>query len=208
VVNFTVSMPEDLKAEMDKFPDVNWSELTRKNIQNYLQNRKNTFPPLEFALKEVHFTYLDNLMQPSMSVKLEVNNKLDSQLIIDRMLFTVKFVKEHFNPSGEDFKIAEAKEKSSLQGVFKDSSLDYRSLCSGISNINIRLSPPVEVLRRLSDKMQASFWTDISLMAYIQGFENPAIKNLSVKIPIDEWKNEVRESLNNYDSNWSQVHAH
>lgn len=205
MVNFTVSIPEDLKAEMDKFPDVNWSELTRKSIQNYLQNRRNTFPPLEFDLKEVHFTYVDNLMQPSMSVWLKVNNKLDSQLIIDRMLFTVKFVKEHFIPHGEDYRIVEAREKSALQGVFKESSLDYRSLCSSVSNMDIRLSPPVDVLRRLNDKMQATFWIDISLMAYIQGFENPAITNLSVKVPIDEWKNEVRVALNKYDADWNQV---
>ena len=203
MVNFTVSIPEDLKAEMDKFPDVNWSELTRKSVQNYLQNRKNMFPPLEFDLKEVHFTYVDNLMQPSMSVFLKVDNKLDSQLIIDRMLFTVKFVKEHFIPHGEDYRIIEAREKNALQGVFKESSLDYRSLCSGVSNMDIRLSPPVEILRRLNDKMQATFWIDISLWTYIQGFENPAIKNLSVKVPIDEWKNEVRVALIMYDADWN-----
>jgi hypothetical protein len=119
------------------------------------------------------------------------------------MLFTVKFVKEHFIPHGEDYRIIEAREKNALQGVFKESSLDYRSLCSGVSNMDIRLSPPVEILRRLNDKMQATFWIDISLWTYIQGFENPAIKNLSVKVPIDEWKNEVRVALIMYDADWN-----
>ena len=208
MVNFTVSIPEDLKAEMDKFPDVNWSELTRKSIQNYLQNRKNMFPPLEFDLKEVHFAYSHDLMQPSMSVSLKVTKSSDSQLIIDRMLFTVKFVKEHFIPHGEDYKVVEARERRALVGVFKESLLNYDYIIKSVSDVQVHLSPRIDLLRHLNDNIKSTFWVDAFLMAYVQGFEQPAIKNLSIKIPIDEWKNDVMALLNNYDVDWNQVHAH
>lgn len=33
MVNITLAMPEDLKKEMDKFPEINWSALVREAIK-------------------------------------------------------------------------------------------------------------------------------------------------------------------------------
>lgn len=205
MVNFTVSLPEELKAEMDKFPDINWSEQIRKNIQSFLLYKRNQFPPLEFELAELFFTYANDLMQPLMVICLKVTKKmLDSQLIIDRMLFTVKFVKEHFIPHGEDYRVVEAREKKALQGIFRENLLQYTYIIKSDSDVKIPLSPPVDLFRRLNVKMQATFWVDISLTAYVQGFEHPAIKNLSIKVPIDEWKSQANSVLSSYDSDWNQ----
>jgi hypothetical protein len=203
-VNFTVSIPEELKTEMEKYPDVNWSNLIRKNIQNYLQNRRNTFPPLEFELKEVHLAYSNELMQPLMILDLKVAKSLDSQIIIDRISFNVKFVKEHFVQHGEDYLVVAARDKKALAGVFKEVLLDYLHIIKSVSDVKMSLSPSVDMLRRLNDNIHASFWVDISITAYAQGFEYPAIKNLTIKVPIDEWKNELTNALNSYDKDWIQ----
>ena len=190
MVNFTVTLPEDLKAEMDKFPDVNWSELTRKSIQNYLQNRKNWFPPVEFELKEVHLRYEDDLKKPSMFLFLKATNKLDSQLIIDRILFKVEFDKEYG--------------RAKLEGAFADQSLEYRPILSGESKITISFYPQADMLRRLSDKMEKTFWIYVTLTVYVQGYASPQTKVVETKVPIDEWKNEVTTALNSYDADWNQ----
>lgn len=204
MVNFTLSIPEDLKKEMDKYPDVNWSELTRKSILNYIQNRDKTFPPIEFQLKEVHFAYAEDLMQPLMTVILKVSKKSsETQLIIDRMLVTVKFLTEHFVPHGEECKVIMAKEKEALKGVFKENLLDYRYIIKDVyDDFQITLAPPSDLLRRLSDKIQATFWIDIAIGVFIQGFEYSTTQNLSIKVPIDEWKKQVTSILNNYDADW------
>jgi hypothetical protein len=205
MVNFTVSLPEELKAEMDKFPDVNWSELTRKSIQNYLRNKSHIFSPLEFELTDVRFTYSHDLMQPLMVVYLKVTkNSLDSQLTIDRMLFTVKFVKEHFVPHGEDYRTVKAKENEALKGAFADSLLYHTHIIKSEDDLEIPLSLPIAVLRRVRDKIQATFWIDITMTAYVQGFEHSPSKNLSIKVPIDEWQTQLNSVLSNYDADWNQ----
>jgi hypothetical protein len=205
MVNFTVSLPEELKAEMDKFPDVNWSELTRKSIQNYLRNRASIEPPLEFTLEKVDFILTDNLVwtfgvgnirkistqhsyigeyfvKPTMLVSLGILNKLDSQLIIDRILFYVRF--------------AEAKFQENFLNYIKISPGD-----SGSNSVYIPLSPPVDMLKRSSDKIQG---IDILLIAYVQGFAAPVIKGLSISVPINDWKNQVKSVLAKYNADWNQ----
>lgn len=194
MVNFTVSIPEDLKAEMDKFPDVNWSELTRKSIQIYLQSKKNPFPSLEFEMKEAHIGYEHDLKRPSMSLSLKVTNKFDSELVIDRILFKVEFDKEYG--------------RGKLEGAFTGQFLEYQSVRGqGESNIKITFYPEVDMLRRLSEKLEATFWVYVTLTVFVQGFMWPQIKVVPTKVPIDEWKNEVRAALNIYDADWNQVHT-
>lgn len=194
MVNFTVSIPEDLKTEMDKYSDVNWSEVTRKSIQAYLLNRKNSFPPLDFEIKEIHVRYDHDLMRPSMSLSFKATNKLDSELIIDRILFKVEFDKEYG--------------RGKLEGAFTGQFLEYQSIIGqGDSNIKITFNPEVDMLRRLSDKMDATFWVYATLTVYVQGFTSPQIKVPPLKVPIDEWKKEVKSALNSYDGDWNKAHT-
>ncbi len=192
MVNFTVSISEDLKAEMDKFPDVNWSELTRKSIQVYLQSRKNPFPPLEFEMKEAHMVYDDDLRRPLMSVLLKGTSKLDSELVIDRILFKVEFNKEYG--------------RGKLEGAFTGQFLEYQSVRGqGESNIKITFYPEVDMLRCLNEKLDATFWVYVTLTVFVQGFVCPQIKVVPIKVPIDEWKSQVESSLNKYDADWNHI---
>ncbi len=37
MVSLTLSIPEDLKREMDKFPEINWSEIARASIKKRIE---------------------------------------------------------------------------------------------------------------------------------------------------------------------------
>lgn len=37
MVSLTLSVPEEMKKEMDKFPEINWSEIARQTIQKRLE---------------------------------------------------------------------------------------------------------------------------------------------------------------------------
>ncbi len=38
MTNITLSIPEDLKKEMENFPEINWSEVARTSIRQKLTN--------------------------------------------------------------------------------------------------------------------------------------------------------------------------
>lgn len=192
MVNLTVSIPEKLKEEMDKFSNVNWSELTRKAIQSYLKNRTASYPPIDFTIDGMSITYDDIINQPKIFFRLKTINKLDSQLIIDRILFTVEFDKEFG--------------RNKRQGAFNDQSLEYQKILSAENNTTIYLSsfPNAELLRKLSKILQSTFWIYVTLHVYVKGFDNPQIKVPYIKVAIDEWKNQITYVLNKFDSYWNK----
>lgn len=180
MVNVTVSVSDDLKAEMDKYPNVNWSEVTRKAFQTYIQNLKKSYPPLEVEIKGVRIGYDKALMKPLMILHLNITNKLGSKIVIDRMLFRVEFCKEY--------------SRAQLQGAFQLESLKFHPI-SEETTVRVILYPDVNMLRRLRDKMNKTFWLYIVTEIYVQGFDSPEIKVPYIKIPIDEWKEQVEEAL-------------
>lgn len=192
LVNLTVSLPEKLKEEMDKFSDVNWSELTRKAIQSYLKNRTASYPPIDLTIDGMSITYDDIINQPKISFRLKAVNKLDAQLIIDRILFKVEFDKEFG--------------RSKRQGAFNGQSLEYQKVLSAENNTTIHLSsyPNVDLLRKLSKVLHSTFWIYVTLYVYVEGFDNPKIEVPYIKVPIDEWKNQITYVLNNFDSYWNR----
>jgi hypothetical protein len=191
MVNFTVSISEELKNEMDKFPNVNWSELTRKAIQSYLQIKKNPQPSIDFIIHSTKIVYDNKVNRPMMSFSLRALNKLDSDFIIDRILFMVEFDKEYG--------------RGKTQGAFVSQSLDYQKVSAGEKESKISLSfyPDIDMLRKLNNLLQSTFWIYVILTVYVKGFESPQIKVPTIKVPIDEWKNEVTRALDSYDNYWN-----
>ena len=70
MANLTLSIPNELKEEMEKFPEINWSEVTRDSI-------KKKIVQLNF-LKEIR---MDSEMTPEEALKL---GKELNQLLIKR----------------------------------------------------------------------------------------------------------------------------
>jgi hypothetical protein len=40
MVSITLSVPEDMKEEMDEFPEINWSEIARQSIEEKIRDLK------------------------------------------------------------------------------------------------------------------------------------------------------------------------
>ena len=190
MVNFTVTIPEELKAEMDRYPEVNWSEVTRKSIQTYLQARQNPVPQLEFEMREAHVNWNPFLAKPNVYVNLRATNKLAADLVIDRVLYEIVFLKSFHDRQA--------------RGGFEGQFLQYRKLQPDKpSDIQLTFYPDVELLRRLTEKMESTFGLQADLTVFVQGFTNPYITQVFAKVPIDEWKYEVESALNCHEGHWN-----
>jgi len=72
MVNITLSIPEELKSEMEKFPEINWSEVARAAI------RKKAILLREFnnLLKENEFTEED-----AIELGRKINKKASKEIL-------------------------------------------------------------------------------------------------------------------------------
>jgi hypothetical protein len=189
MVNFTVSISEELKTEMDKYPEVNWSEVIRKSIQTYLQTRQNPVPQLEFGISEAHVAWNWFLARPSVSVNLKATNKLTTDLVLDRILYTIGFL---------------TSQNREARGGFEGQFLQYCQLKPNEpADIQLTFYPNTELLRRLTDKMESTFVLQADLIVLVQGFTNPYRAQVFSKVPIDEWKNEAKSALDEYERHWN-----
>jgi hypothetical protein len=190
VVNFTVTISEELKAEMDRYPEVNWSEVFRKNIQSYMQVRQNPTPQLDFEMKEAHVSWNWLLAQPRISVFLRIVNRLAADVLLDRILFSVAVLTSTTREA---------------RGGFEGQYLQYRQLSSSKStDVELSLYPDAELLERLTNKLEATFVLQLDLTACVEGYPNPCVKQIIGKVPIDEWKNEVGTALDSFDRHWGR----
>jgi hypothetical protein len=191
VVNFTVTMPEELKAEMDKYPEVNWSEVIRKSVQGYLQSRQYPIPQLDVEIYEYNVNWNWIVGRPQILFNLKLTDKMNADIVIDRIMYTLTFTA--LAPDNERVP----------KGGFEGSFLHYRQLTKNtILQMGVHFYPEVETLKKLTDEMQATFTIDATLYIYVQGFANPFIKTVSTKVPIDEWRNMVSSAIRRYDSHW------
>jgi len=190
VVNFTVTVSEELKAEMDRYPEVNWSEVFRKNIQSYMQARQNPTPQLDFEMKEAHVSWNWLLGQPRISVFVRIINRLTADVLLDRILFSVAVLTSTTREG---------------RGGFEGQYLQYRQLLAGKStDIELTLHPNADFLQRLTNKLESTFILQLDLIACVEGYPNPCVKQILGKVPIDEWKNEIETALESFDRHWGR----
>jgi len=183
MVNFTVTIPEDLKGEMDRYQEVNWSEVFRKSVQSYIQARKNPKPSLDFECRDVFLNSNWALSKPDVLFQLLVKNMMDVDVILDRILMDTRFY--------------DSTEASDCVGGFECKYLEPHQIPANSSlQISVRCHPDEEFVRMFSDYIENTFVVDMSITAYVQGFVNPSIKpNLQVKVPFDEWKKQAKFAL-------------
>ena len=48
--NVTITVSEELKAQMDNYSEVSWSEICRNAISQYISQRENPTPKIELDL--------------------------------------------------------------------------------------------------------------------------------------------------------------
>ena len=181
VPNITISVSEELRAEMDKLSEVNWSDICRKAISQYIAQRKNPNPRIELELRDARLTHKSfETGYPTLSLTIKVFNRTDSEIIVDRIL-----CKARFRNYDTHYAI----------GIAND--LNRRGIghnMTGHSSIHLVLSK--EKIQQLKDVFDSTFYCDVSCIVYVDGFKNPHHQEIKTRIPIDDWRNVVEKVLN------------
>jgi len=179
--NVTISVSDELKAEMDKFPEVSWSEICRNAITKYIEERKRPTPNFELEIRRSGLIESPNAWEtgyPTLSVTLKLYNKMASEITVDRILCIARFTEsEH---------------------VFTLGSTAYlhRKLINPNSSGMMEVLFPIfkERLESLSEVFTSTFTCTVNCVVYVEGFREPYVQDLEMKIPIDNWKDLVKAS--------------
>jgi len=180
--NVTISVPDELKTEMDKFPEVSWSEICRNAISQYIAQRKNPTPNIELTLAQssiTHFSY--DTGYPTLNIDLTIHNKMDSDITVDRILSKVMFHHPGENriyPIGVAYDLRRRNIKANSNG-----------------SSTIRLILHKEKLLELKGVFKSTFDCQISCAVFVDGFRNEYHQDVKTTIPIDIWKDVLNKVL-------------
>jgi len=178
--NVTISVPDDLKSEMDKLNEVNWSEVSRKAIAKYIDERKNPYPRVDFDLREARIDYSSfQTGLPALVMPLKIHNMMESEIIVDRILFTASFsdlARIYTIGSGHDL----------YKKPIGSNSVGETQLILELLEQKVRL---------LSNVFSSTFPCIVRCILFAEGFKEPYSSEVRTKIPIDEWKEAVGKVL-------------
>jgi hypothetical protein len=179
--NVTITVPDELKAEMDKLAEVSWSEICRKAITKYIEERKNPTPNFELGIRRFGLTLSSDSFEtgyPSLSVTLRLHNRMASEIMVDRILCTARFTESgHVHTLGST---------AYLQ----------RKLVSPNSSGMMEVLFPIlkEKLESLGEIFTSTFTCTVICVVYVEGFREPYVQDVEMKIPIDIWMDLVKKS--------------
>jgi len=180
--NITLSVSEELKAEMDKLTEVRWSEICRDAISRYIAQRKNPTPRIELELRNSWIKDYDHgTGYPTLSIDLKIHNRMDTEIVVDRILADARFIE-----SGE------ARQHS--VGVAHD--LRKKVIAPNSSGAaTIHLIFPKEKIHELKDKFKSTFDCQVECMVFVEDFKHEYNQRVKTRIPIDHWKRVVEKAL-------------
>lgn len=180
MVNVTISVTDELKAEMDKLQEVSWSEICRNAISRYIAQRKNTTPKIELDVRNSRLTdYAFETGYPTLSVDLRIYNKMDSEITVDRILSNVMFFLQ-----------------SNAYPVGSANDLHRRIIgANSVGGATIHLPLFKEKILDLKDMFNSTFDCRITCTVYVEGFRNEYNREVKTQIPIDVWEDVVRKAL-------------
>jgi len=180
--NVTISVSGSLKVEMDKIPEVSWSEICRGAISRYIAQRKNPTPRIELELRNSRITPYDSETgYPTLSLDLHIHNKMDSEIMVDRVLANARFLTTDDN-------------RVYGMGVAYD--LRKKLIAPNSSGFaTLHLIIPNQKIVELKDAFKATFDCQALCTVFVEDFRNEYNKNVKTSIPIDHWKNFVAKAL-------------
>lgn len=180
--NVTISVTEQLKSEMDKLQEVSWSEVCRKAISQYIAQRKNPTPNIELSLRNSRITHYDfTTGYPTLSIDLRIDNKMNSEITVDRVLSNARFLAEDRR----------------LLAVGSANDLRKRNIGSNsVGSATILFVFPKEKIIELKDAFKSTFTCNVSCMVFVDGFKNGYNQEVKTEIPIDRWNEIVNKALN------------
>jgi len=184
--NVTISVSDELKAEMDKFLEVSWSEICRNAISQYISERKNPTPSIELDLQHLWLDTYHASGYPTLAAILRIHNKMSTTIIVDRILYTVRFR----SPRGAD-----------EYGV--GSGFDLNRTVVGSNSIGrAQLFLPMfeERIKKLEGEFASTFPCAIRCIVIADGFKNPYSQEVTTEIPIDKWKEFTKKALGTHQA--------
>ena len=178
--NLTISVPEGLKTEMDALSEVNWSEICRKAISKYIAERKNPTPSIELDLRNASLISQGyETGYPTLRVDLRIQNKMNSDITVDRILFNVRFTAQghvHMVDSAVD--------------------LHRRNIAANsVGGAQLHLVLPREKIDEMKSAFQSTFDCLITCLVYVDGFREAYRQEAETRIPIDDWNKFVVRAL-------------
>jgi len=176
--NVTISVPEALKSEMDGLSEVSWSRICREAISQYIAQRKNPTPNIELDLENARLQHkFHQSGYPVLSISLRIHNKMEFEILIDRIQLNVVFWKEN-----RGFNVGLRYEL-------------YKNLIPPTSTISRQtfIQLPKEKIEELQQEFDSTFNCSIRCLVFVDGFKQPYNRELTTRIPIDEWQKLVHE---------------
>jgi hypothetical protein len=183
--NLTISVPDELKNEMDKLTEVNWSEVSRNAISAYIEQRKNPTPILDVVVRDARLDpYAYDTGNPSLKVDLWITNKMSSEIIIDRVLSTAFFIMaDRHYPIGTAY----------------DFVIRYLpATASGMAQLYYEFSN--ELISILANKTKSTFKCKINCNVFVKDFKNNYSREVTTNIPIDHWLDFVEKAVHQKDT--------
>lgn len=168
MVNFTITIPEDLKAEMDKLTDVNWSDVCRQAIRMYLTTRFQSNPPVLVSIESVS---LETGYPDRLQVMIALTNEIDSKIQLERIEFRIKLF------GGQQWDLGAgicytAKEIPPKRRV----------------TVPLRSEVRLEWLAVFNQATNQMFQCSVDIDVYAHGFSQPTRFSGLPVIPIDVWR--------------------
>ena len=161
------------------------SEISRKAIARYIDERKNPAPRVEFDLREVRLDYYSfESGSPSLTISLRMHNMMESEIVVDRVLFDVNFLdkgRQYAMGSGYDL---------------------YKRVvgANSVGATQLVLEIPREKIKLFADKFAETFYCNVRCTLFAESYTNPYSSEVRTKIAIDEWQNVVKKVLQELES--------
>ncbi len=173
MANLTISIPDDLKSQMDsQFPETNWSSVCRSAIQQYVATRQNPYPRLEMFLEGIVQSPTSETGQPTFNTNIRIENRSPLDIVVDRIKLVMVLTSGTTTIVGRE--------------IWHLAPLYVYVHQSSFANDIFYLSPD-DILRTESSVKQSPV-VKIRADAYAVGFQMVVQAQLQSKIALDDWQ--------------------
>jgi hypothetical protein len=178
--NVTITVPDELKDKMLKYPEVSWSEICRNAISLYIAQRENPTPRIEVEIRSTRlYPYVIETGYPTLTIDAKIQNKMNTEIVVDRVLATVW-----------------ARTGGNVFGFGRTFSLHRKKVKSNSAGLaTFRVALTKEILEKLKDVFKSSFTCTVDFTVYVDSFEDAYHQEDTFVMPIDTWNNIVATAL-------------
>jgi len=182
--NVTVYLPDEVVTEMEKYPEVSWSEICRDAIINYVTKRDKGFDVSKIRFLSVEtgagdFSF-DNTSRPVLMPRFKISNGSDFDINLDRIIYDIKIRIGAWEPMLCSKKAC--LERINILKGREGQVEDYLEINSGI-------------IKEISDKIgDKDIYLRFKICGYFDGPPGSFVVSgdLSERIPNSDWKKNER----------------